>query len=64
MGPSGPFAHIDVRGTRARWLDWGGTKRRRTPAGLAQLGGSSAERISSGCTATASSAALCTRARR
>lgn len=28
MGPSGPFAHIDVRGTRARWSN----SRRRTPS--------------------------------
>lgn len=26
MGPSGPFAHIDVRGTRARWSSGGGTR--------------------------------------
>jgi uncharacterized protein YcbK (DUF882 family) len=29
MGPSGPFAHIDVRGTRARWTN---LARRRSPS--------------------------------
>lgn len=41
MGPSGPFAHIDVRGTRARWSNDGTTRavasrpdeRRVTPTG-------------------------------
>ena len=33
VGPSGPFAHIDVRGTSARWLD-----RQRGPAAKAPAG--------------------------
>jgi hypothetical protein len=34
MGPSGPFAHIDVRGTRARWSN-DGTRRARPQAASA-----------------------------
>lgn len=34
MGPSGPFAHIDVRGTRARWSD---SRPRRTLAANAMV---------------------------
>jgi uncharacterized protein YcbK (DUF882 family) len=59
MGPSGPFAHIDVRGSRARWTNRGPSKR---PAATryAWSGGdpSRAERVQ-GCTATGESAALC-----
>lgn len=36
MGPSGPFAHIDVRGTRARWSS-GGAVRALASAGDASL---------------------------
>lgn len=59
MGPSGPFAHIDVRGSRARWTNRGGPARRSTPR-YAWSGGSTqqAERIG-GCSATGASAALC-----
>jgi hypothetical protein len=32
MGPSGPFAHIDVRGTRARWTNGGARSASRSPA--------------------------------
>lgn len=31
MGPSGPFAHIDVRGTRARWTNQSSGARRASP---------------------------------
>ena len=59
MGPSGPFAHIDVRGSRARWTSSGTAKRPATPR-YAWSGGdpSRAERVS-GCSATGASAALC-----
>ena len=60
MGPSGPFAHIDVRGSRARWTNRGGAKRPAAPR-YAWSGASDptrAERVQ-GCTATGASAALC-----
>jgi len=58
MGPSGPFAHIDVRGTRARW----GTAGSMTYASGASLSASydragSAE--TSHCQAEGASAVLC-----
>lgn len=71
MGPSGPFAHIDVRGYRARW---GNMERlvARVRAGNARGGrGAAAQRASSsgprapgdrrvrGCIATGASAVLC-----
>src|SRR3982751_3800587 len=31
MGPSGPFAHIDVRGSRARWTSSGSSRRAAAP---------------------------------
>lgn len=58
MGPSGPFAHIDVRGTRARW----GTINRPTYASAASRSStSSAGRdVSTGhCQAEGASAVLC-----
>jgi hypothetical protein len=36
MGPSGPFAHIDVRGTRARWSNAAGPARRRAVNAIAE----------------------------
>jgi len=60
MGPSGPFAHIDVRGSRARWTNRGGAKRPAAPR-YAWSGTSDptrAERVQ-GCSATGASAALC-----
>jgi hypothetical protein len=59
MGPSGPFTHIDVRGSRARWTSSGASKRPATPR-YAWSGGdpSRAERVA-GCSATGASAALC-----
>ena len=59
MGPSGPFTHIDVRGSRARWTNSGTSKRPATPR-YAWSGAdpSRAERVS-GCSATGASAALC-----
>ncbi|HET7553437.1 MAG TPA: hypothetical protein VFK04_19235 [Gemmatimonadaceae bacterium] len=56
MGPSGPFAHIDVRGEAARWT------RSRSPRG-----GTSFPRRATpvaGCQATGASAILCSRIRR
>lgn len=59
MGPSGPFAHIDVRGSRARWTSSGTAKRPAAPR-YAWSGGdpTRAERVG-GCNATGASAALC-----
>jgi hypothetical protein len=54
MGPSGPFAHIDVRGEAARWT------RSRTRS--AQAPGRAAP--VAGCQATGASAVLCSRIRR
>ncbi len=36
MGPSGPFAHIDVRGTRARWSNAAAPARRRAVNAIAE----------------------------
>jgi len=59
MGPSGPFTHIDVRGSRARWTNSGASKRPATPRyAWSGTDPSRAERIS-GCNATGASAALC-----
>ena len=58
MGPSGPFAHIDVRGTRARW----GTINRPTYASTASGSSASPEPhdIATGhCQAEGASAVLC-----
>jgi hypothetical protein len=58
MGPSGPFAHIDVRGTRARW----GTANRAVYASGAAFSNSSgrmASAASSHCRAEGASAVLC-----
>jgi len=52
MGPSGPFAHIDVRGTRARW----GTADRPMYAGRVS---SYSPASSSHCQAEGASAVLC-----
>jgi len=59
MGPSGPFAHIDVRGSRARWTNQGAPKRPAAPR-YAWSGNDQtrAERVQ-GCTASGASAALC-----
>lgn len=59
MGPSGPFAHIDVRGSRARWTNRGAPRRPAAPR-YAWSGGdpTRAERVQ-GCSATGASAALC-----
>jgi Peptidase M15 len=55
MGPSGPFAHIDVRGTRARWTN-GGRPRRAAPAGG---GRAITARPTGTCTAEGEMAVLC-----
>jgi hypothetical protein len=59
IGPSGPFAHIDVRGTRARWTNT--TPRAKSSARLAWSadGSESAAQRVGGCAATGASAALC-----
>lgn len=59
MGPSGPFAHIDVRGTRARW---GTTDRAAYASGASRSGAYgqlAAARTSSHCQAEGASAVLC-----
>ena len=60
MGPSGPFAHIDVRGSRARWTNSGASRKPAAPryawSGADQT---RAERVQGGCSATGASAALC-----
>jgi hypothetical protein len=60
MGPSGPFAHIDVRGTRARWTN----ARRPAPAaaGWRQAGGEAAIPATR-CLAEGAMAVLCGRVR-
>jgi hypothetical protein len=59
MGPSGPFAHIDVRGTRARW----GTADRTYASGASLYSsshsGSGTSGSSSHCQAEGASAVLC-----
>lgn len=58
MGPSGPFAHIDVRGTRARW----GTANRVMFASASPRAGSNegSESVSTNhCQAEGASAVLC-----
>ncbi|MBL8962301.1 MAG: DUF882 domain-containing protein [Gemmatimonadetes bacterium] len=54
MGPSGPFAHIDVRGTRARWTN-GGRPRARAASSTA----ATAVRPSGSCSAEGVMAVLC-----
>lgn len=60
MGPSGPFAHIDVRGTRARWTN---LRTRRQAAGTVQQTAAvppTIARPSSRCAAQGEMAVLCT----
>lgn len=60
MGPSGPFAHIDVRGTRARWSNQNAAARNRTrqvPATRTSAGAVGR------CRAEGDMAALCARMR-
>jgi hypothetical protein len=56
MGPSGPFAHIDVRGESARW-----TRSRSSGGGATRPGRAVPV---AGCQATGASAILCSRIRR
>ncbi len=56
MGPSGPFAHIDVRGEAARWT------RSRSRASAGSVPGRATP--VAGCHATGASAVLCSRIRR
>jgi hypothetical protein len=56
MGPSGPFAHIDVRGTRARWTNGGRPRARAMNASSASR---SAARPSGSCSAEGVMAVLC-----
>lgn len=56
MGPSGPFAHIDVRGEAARW-----TRSRTHRPGASPPGRAAPV---AGCQATGASAVLCSRIRR
>ena len=56
MGPSGPFAHIDVRGEAARWMR---SRSRSTGSSVPKRAAPIA-----GCQATGASAVLCSRIRR
>jgi len=58
MGPSGPFAHIDVRGTRARWTNM---RTRRQSTGTVQTAATtpSIAQPSTRCAAQGEMAALC-----
>jgi uncharacterized protein YcbK (DUF882 family) len=59
MGPSGPFTHIDVRGSRARWTNSGAARRPATPRyAFSAADPTRAERVQ-GCSASGASAALC-----
>ena len=60
MGPSGPFAHIDVRGTRARWTNT--RPARRPPPRLASSRASGSATVGK-CRAEGEMAALCARVR-
>lgn len=60
MGPSGPFAHIDVRGTRARWVNGGAVTRPRTRGAQPQDPSPAAV---GKCRAEGDMAALCSRVR-
>jgi hypothetical protein len=55
-GPSGPFAHIDVRGTRARWTN---ARRRGTPNANPRFADSGPVRASGRCAAEGAMAVLC-----
>lgn len=59
MGPSGPFAHIDVRGTRARWSN--SARRARPQAVAARSAGvtGGATRLSGSCQADGVMSVLC-----
>ena len=60
-GPSGPFAHIDVRGSRARWTNAGGGARARARYARRDDGAGSAavaQKVG-GCSASGASAVLC-----
>jgi hypothetical protein len=59
MGPSGPFAHIDVRGTRARWTN---TQPARRPPRIASSRASGSATVGK-CRAEGEMAALCAKVR-
>ncbi len=54
MGPSGPFAHIDVRGTRARWTNGGAPRAR-----VVNSAGRASVQPAGTCTAEGAMAVLC-----
>ena len=59
MGPSGPFAHIDVRGSRARWTNSGASRKPSAPRYAWSGSDPTRGETVSGCRATGASAALC-----
>jgi uncharacterized protein YcbK (DUF882 family) len=60
MGPSGPFAHIDVRGSRARWSNRGrGSAKPAAPRYAWSGAVATPAKRNGGCTADAASAVLC-----
>lgn len=59
-GPSGPFAHIDVRGTKARWTNTGVRSGPRYATAVTSRGWSDqSARVSGACLAEGAMAALC-----
>jgi hypothetical protein len=64
MGPSGPFAHIDVRGSKARWSNRGAARSSsRTVARVSRSARQKSAHKVGGCSATGESAVLCVRVR-
>ncbi|HUQ79581.1 MAG TPA: hypothetical protein VM076_00515 [Gemmatimonadaceae bacterium] len=59
MGPSGPFAHIDVRGSRARWTSSGSSRKPAAPRYAFSAGDAARAAPTGGCSASGASAALC-----
>jgi uncharacterized protein YcbK (DUF882 family) len=57
MGPSGPFAHVDVRGTRARWTNL--RTQRRSTGVVAQPATAGPVQPSARCSAEGAMAVLC-----
>ncbi len=59
VGPSGPFAHIDVRGTRARWSNSGRRATGQSFAARAPSVTTGATRLSGTCQADGAMSVLC-----
>jgi Peptidase M15 len=59
MGPTGPFVHIDVRGTRARWTNTIASAGRTAPRSAAPEGTPTVATPSGSCVAEGAMAQLC-----